>query len=195
MEVPSQKNRWIGLLPGLVGFLAICCITSFGCGLAGYLIGQQVSQNGSSDFWSGSTPTVGNPAPDFELISLKGETIRLSDFRGQPVLLNFWASWCGPCVIEMPAIQDRYQRYASNLVVLGVNLGESENTVRGFAEENELTFTILLDLNEEAEQLYRIDAIPTSYFIDSQGIIQSVWIGSMSEQTLDDLLLSVGIGK
>jgi thiol-disulfide isomerase/thioredoxin len=84
-------------------------------------------------------PRAGFRAPDFTLTTLDGETVTLSDLRGQPVLINFWATWCPPCRAEMPAIQAAYEQYAAQeLVVLGVDMAESPQTVAGFVQESSL---------------------------------------------------------
>ncbi len=138
-------------------------------------------------------PVKGALAPDFELQSLSGETVRLSDHQGQVVLVNFWATWCGPCKIEMPAIQDRYERYSPDLVVLAVNVAELPETVADFIEELQLTFDPLLDPNYEIETLYRIVGYPSSFFVDKDGVIQAVHIGFMTEGQLDGYLIDAGL--
>ena len=93
-------------------------------------------------------PVAGHPAPDFTLKDIEGQTVNLSDFRGQPVIINFWATWCGPCRVEMPHLQAAYEAHqADGLVVLGVNLTErdSPQMVPGFLEEFGLTFPVVLD--------------------------------------------------
>lgn len=117
---------------------------------------------------------VGDRAPDFKLTTLQGEQVRLSDYQGQPVMLNFWATWCGPCRFEMPNMEKLYQEH--DVEVLAVNLTTTERStsdVEYFVESFNLNFDILLDKEDEVSDLYKTLAIPTTYMIDSQGIIQN----------------------
>ncbi|MDP5273761.1 redoxin domain-containing protein [Chengkuizengella axinellae] len=138
-------------------------------------------------------PEVGKIAPDFTLGGLDGQVYRLSDFAGQPVIVNFWGTFCEPCVREMPAIEDIYKKYQSkDVVVLGVNLnGEPEVTVRSFVNQVGVTFPILLDNRVVSEQ-YDVKYYPTTFFIDSKGKIIEKKIGEMNEsyliQTVNKLL-------
>lgn len=142
------------------------------------------------------SPRIGFAAPDFTLETLSGETLTLSDLRGQPVMLNIWASWCLPCRVEMPAIERVYQRHrADGLVVVGLNVTaqDSEAAARAFAEEFGLTFPIVLDRDGRASAQYDLLGLPSTYFIDREGIVRDVIIGGpMSEAlmlaTIDELL-------
>jgi peroxiredoxin len=135
-------------------------------------------------------------APDFTLFNTLGEEVQLSRFKGQAILINFWATWCGPCRIEMPALQDRFERYQDDgLVVLAVDFDESQEDVAFFGEELGLTFELLLDPGGDIQSLYRIMGYPTSYFVDSQGIVKVKHIGIMTEDQLDDNLARIGIGN
>jgi peroxiredoxin len=135
-------------------------------------------------------------APDFTLFNTLGEEVQLSRFKGQAILINFWATWCGPCRIEMPALQDRFERYQDDgLVVLAVDFDESQEDVAFFGEELGLTFELLLDPGGDIQSLYRIIGYPTSYFVDSQGIVKVKHIGIMTEDQLDDNLARIGIGN
>ena len=121
---------------------------------------------------------VGELAPDFQLSNLEGQSISLSDFRGKPVLINFWASWCGPCRYEMPFIQEVYEEWsASGLVVLAINKGESLSTAKDFMQSYNLSFPALLDINQDVALEYNIRGIPATFFIDKDGIIQAIKVG------------------
>lgn len=128
-------------------------------------------------------PQIGKLAPDFTLPSLDGQTVSLNDLRGQPVFINFWASWCPACREEMPLIQTVHERQAGqsqSAIILGINVGESPSTVEGFMQENELSFPVLLDITQTVAQNYNIRAIPTTFFIDSEGIIREIKIGAFT---------------
>jgi peroxiredoxin len=142
-----------------------------------------------------AAPVVGAPAPDFSLIDTRGQPIRLHGLRGQYVLINFWATWCGPCRIEMPALQSRHQRFWDmGLMVLGVNFDEAASAVRAYGEELGLSFPLLLDPGAEVQQLYRMRGYPVSFFVDREGIIRIHHIGVMTEGQLDGYLAELGIG-
>ena len=120
-------------------------------------------------------PVVGALSPDFYLLNLNQERIQLSDFVGKPVLLNFWATWCEPCRVEMPLIQNRYEKYSEEgLVVLTINAAEPQENVEVFKNELGLSFEFLLDPVADVQRLYRIQGYPTSVFVDSDGIIQVI---------------------
>ena len=126
-----------------------------------------------------------NLAPDFQLPDLDGQLVTLSDLRGSPVLLNFWATWCGPCRSEMPFIQDisEDEEFSSNgLLILAINIGEDSSTAKRFMVDNGLTFNVLLDTDQKIASEYNIRAIPTTFFIDKDGIIRDVKVGAFSSK-------------
>jgi len=130
-------------------------------------------------------PQVGNPAPDFQLQSLDGQAVSLSALRGRPVLLNFWATWCGPCQIEMPFLQEAFddsEWSEKGLVILAVNQGESPSRAKQFMERNDLSFLVLLDTNFEVSEAYNASRIPVTFFIDKDGIIKDKKIGPFTSQ-------------
>ena len=136
---------------------------------------------------------LGKSAPDFELVSIDGESVHLSELQGTPVLINFWATWCAPCRLEMPILQDSYERYSQDLIVVAVNAGEPEYEVRTFADELGLTFDILLDPDRKIERLYRLRGYPTTYFLDAEGTLKFQHIGSLTEGQLRDYLVQIGL--
>lgn len=131
---------------------------------------------------------VGHEAPDFVLTTLQGEPFQLSELRGKGVILNFWGRWCQPCEAEMPTLEKVYQDYKDQgITVIGLNIGETDVAVKPFVERYDLHFPIVLDLKKEITQLYGIGPIPTTYFIDQQGIVKKIVIGGpMSEQAITD---------
>ncbi len=123
----------------------------------------------------------GDMAPDFELETLGGEAVKLSDYRGKKVLINFWATWCPPCRAEMPDMEKFYND--KDVEILAVNLTETEGSpddVQPFVNEFGLTFPVLMDRTSDVSSTYRISPIPTSYFIDTKGRIASVSLGAMN---------------
>jgi peroxiredoxin len=142
------------------------------------------------------TPKIalGFSAPEFKLITYLGDEVKLSDLKGSPVLVNFWATWCQPCRLEMPNLQGRFEQYHPDIYVLAVNFDEPADLVQSFAEELNLTFPILLDPGGRIQSLYQIRGYPTTFLIDSDGIIRVIHIGFMTENQLDDYLKQVGVG-
>ena len=134
------------------------------------------------------SPREGFPAPDFTLNTVGGGPATLSAYRGQVVIVNLWASWCGPCRAEMPAIQqvDAANRHRG-LAVLAVNgtFQDSESDAQAFAQELGLTFPILLDRDGAVSKRYLLRALPSTFFIDRKGVIRTVVFGGpMSVATI-----------
>ncbi len=135
---------------------------------------------------------LNQPAPDFELKTLDGERVRLSSFRGHPVLLNFWASWCGPCRRELPGLVKIYGQYKDQgLVVLGVN-DEGKGAARKFAESANLSFPTVDDSASKTHRQYRVRSIPSVFLINSDGKVVRFFSGARDEDGLRVALKSVG---
>lgn len=139
--------------------------------------------------------SVGSQAPEIELTDLKEETVRLSDLRGKPVLVNFWATWCAPCRIEMPVMEKKYRAYkeSEKFVILAVDVKDDSgvDAVRRFLGELSLTFPVLLDSDGRAGTAYNVLGLPTSFFIDRRGVIRAARVGAMSEQYIDEQLQKI----
>ncbi len=140
---------------------------------------------------------VGSSAPDFTLKTINGEDLSLSSFKGEPVVLNFWATWCEPCKDEMPHFQQVYDRYSKtdSLNVIAVNMNETADKASAFFNEYKLTFPSLIDVNQSVTVgKYGILGLPTTYFIDSKGIIKYVKIGPiLTETELAARLETIGV--
>ncbi|MBI4770918.1 MAG: TlpA family protein disulfide reductase [Chloroflexi bacterium] len=184
---PSHPALWLLILGGLLIGAAAGLLLFFG--LPGATGGASAPAAGDA------RPEAGAPAPDFALQRLDGRQVRLSDYRGNPLLINFWATWCGPCRVEMPAIQSRYQQYAVShgFKVLAVDFDEPAPDVAAFTQNLGLTFDVLLDPGARVQDLYRVRAYPTSFFVDRAGVIRAVQIGLMNEAQLDDYLRQIGV--
>ncbi|MDV7764880.1 TlpA disulfide reductase family protein [Peribacillus sp. CSMR9] len=130
---------------------------------------------------------IGAKAPDFNLKTLDGKQVELSDYKGKKVMLNFWATWCPPCKKEMPDMEKYTQQAGDDVVVLAVNI-DPENDVQSFVEDNGITFTIPLDsqsAKNPVNERYKILSIPTTYFIDKEGIIRNKVISAMQLKDME----------
>jgi cytochrome c biogenesis protein CcmG/thiol:disulfide interchange protein DsbE len=135
-------------------------------------------------------PQPDSIAPDFELPDLDGQTVRLSDLRGRPVLVNFWASWCPSCRAELPALESAYQTYGDQVAFLAVDVKEPADTVADFVSSFGLSLPIVLDSQGAvSDQLYQIRGIPTSLFIAPDGVVSARHVGPLTEKDIDRYLV------
>lgn len=188
MDQPNNRikiNTWLGLLLITMLLVAAC---------SGVTTTQEPAPpQGVDDTTTTNTlppaPKKGHPAPDFTLATLEGDEVSLNDFRGKPVIVNFWASWCGPCRLEMPDLQETFTEREDELTVLGVNLTERDgdlDEVAGFIDEFDLTFPIVLDEDGAVADLYQVRGQPASVFIDADGTVATVFYGVINEQFIED---------
>lgn len=186
MNANPNKQVLIGVAV-ISGICLVCCVAAGGAAAIGapYLADMVASA-------VGIPLTVGSDAPDFELESLEGGSVRLSEFRGRPVLLVFGATWCPPCRAEAPLIQDAHEEYPE-LVVLLVDMDESADVVQGYVDEMGLTHLVLLDTTSAATHKYHVNAIPASFFIDAAGVIRALEVGQLSRAALAEKLAAIGI--
>ena len=135
---------------------------------------------------------LGCEAPDFQLKTPSGDTIQLSDYRGKPVILDFWAINCPYCVAEMADFQHLYDEYQDQgLMILAINENETGSEVGYYVAKNELTYTFLLDSQEAVGSLYQVVGIPTSFFLDPSGVIQKIGIGQITRDVMYSNLTAV----
>ena len=129
-----------------------------------------------------------NPAPDFTVVDRNGAEVRLSDFRGKPVVLNFWASWCGPCKSEMPDFEEAWKKYGDKIHFVLVNLTDgSQETVESasaYIDGQGYTFPIYFDTAYSAAMAYGVNGVPVTYFIDGDGNLVAYGQGALSAETL-----------
>lgn len=140
-----------------------------------------------------SSPTaIGSLAPDFTLASLDGEPVTLSDLRGRPVLVNFWASWCGPCIEEFPLLREAAARHAPDgLAVVGIVYRDRSTAAREFMERHGGTWPAAMDPGERVAAAYGIVGPPETYFIARDGTIVGRHIGQITAASLDDKLAAI----
>ncbi|MGN0301562.1 MAG: TlpA family protein disulfide reductase [Anaerotardibacter sp.] len=174
----------------LVGLVLVCLVT--GAALLYNTLSEEAS-NSFNTINGTATKTDNNetiPAKDFTVYDANGDPHKLSDYQGKPVVLNFWASWCGPCRSEMPLFQEQFDKQGNTITFLMVNLtdGKSETveSASSFVEAQNYTFPILFDTKQEASQTYGIYSVPMTFFIDAQGNQKAQVLGALNEKTLEE---------
>ncbi|MEW6240790.1 MAG: TlpA disulfide reductase family protein [Chloroflexota bacterium] len=173
-NLPSRKERW-----------EIIMLVSLAAGILWTVVSRTPSAVGAP-LSSSPSPREGFLSPDFTLDALDGSRITLSELRGRVVVVNFWATWCLPCREETPALEKSYELYKNaDVVVLGVNLTnqDSVSEVASFAREFELTYPILLDRDGSVGYLYQVNGLPTTFFINREGVIRTVVVGGPMSET------------
>jgi peroxiredoxin len=182
-----RKHRALGFLRQTTGVLSIIIASAVG---ASEYVGADIG------ITRPGVPLPGAPAPDFLLQDLEQNPVRLSGFRGKPVVLNFFASWCSPCLQELPIIQAAYLRATNGeFIVLGVSFQDSRWAIEELANDAGLTFPIVIDGDNSVGQAYRVIGPPYTFFIDASGIVVEVVSGAMEQETLQhnlDILLKTG---
>ncbi len=199
-----QKPETIRRLRSIVGLVAVVAIV----GVLGYVSlrkgdsstaleadGKRI-QTGRVDT-PGAAPLVGKIAPDFVLAGYDGRAVRLSDYRGKTVLLNFWASWCTTCAKEMPLMQRLAVEHRDDLVVLAVNQAEGSGTAKAWSNERALTALVFaLDSDKSVSDAYKLPAgLPHSFFIDQDGYVRAVVHGELTFDEMQQRLEETGTPK
>ena len=173
-NLPPRKRRW-----------EILMLVSLATGILWTLV-SRVPSAVDAPLSTSPSPCEGFLAPDFTLDTLDGTKVTLSKLRGKIVLINLWATWCPPCRAEMPALENAYKQYKdSGVVVLGLNVTnqDSEKDIPPFVDEFGLTFPILLDRDGSVSALYQLKGLPTTYFVNREGIIRTVVVGGPMNET------------
>lgn len=130
---------------------------------------------------------VSKQAPEFSLRTLEGNEVKLSDYKGKKVIINFWATWCPPCKAEMPAMQKLYERVNGQFDLLAINI-DPKNDVAGFVNDNRITFPVLLDESGKINESYSILSVPTTFLVDEKGIIVKKHIGAMTLDQMEEFI-------
>ncbi|MFL7838832.1 MAG: TlpA family protein disulfide reductase [Candidatus Promineifilaceae bacterium] len=157
-----------------------------------WIIESRESNIEPQNFLLTEAPLVGHLAPDFTAQTIDYETFALSEYvdregeNGRPVVLNFWASWCGPCRMEMPAFERASLKFADRAAILGVNQAESAETIERFAQTTAVTYPLLIDEDQNINYKYAVTNLPTTIFVDAQGVIREVFVGTMNQAVLEN---------
>jgi len=188
MQQGNNKLIWI-----LVFILALLAGSSYYNHDKSPNIDQPAQQKGSPDTGASSSKAAkGKLAPEITLNNLNGQTVKLSNYRGKVVILNFWASWCPPCKSEMPELDKAAREFASgsDAVLVSVNLTDgSRETVdkaTNYIADNKYSMIVLLDTQSRAANAYNITSIPATYIMDKQGVIVNTIVGPTTQKTLND---------
>lgn len=137
----------------------------------------------------------GRPAPDFDVPMLGGGRISLAELEGRPVALNFWATWCPPCVIELPLLQEAERRHADvGLAVVALNAGQHHEYLEGFMAERGLDIPIALDPGKDVYERYRVVGLPTTVWIDADGVVRAIELGVLTNDKIDAYVAQLTAG-
>lgn len=168
-----RNKRWLQII--ILGILLFV-----GC----YVIGNTI-------FGSDGIPKAREKAIEFSLPGMDQKIHKLSDYKGKLVFINFWGTFCPPCVFEMPALQSQYVKWKEQgVTILGVNLGESEVTLKAFVESNKVTFPILYDDNRTIARMYKVFSYPTTIVVKPNGKISDIIVGGMTESQIENIILN-----
>ena len=183
-ERQQKKNRQNNMM-----LLAAVILIIGGLGTLIWM-GAQSNEKPTTVFAEQAQAQQGGTAVNFELDSLTGDPVALDDYKGDVIVMNFWATWCPPCRAEMPGLNRFYETHRDDgVVILAINAQESVETVRPFIDANGFTFPVLLDLHGQVAQQYSTRSFPTTFIIDREGTIQHVQTGEISEKELDAIVL------
>ncbi len=175
-----MKKIWIGIFIALFVVFLVTAVVLYNMLSLNYTEESPAEENREE---------VLEQAPDFKVYNDSGDEVLFSDFKGKPVIINFWATWCGVCTTEFPHFENAYKKYGDKVQFMMLNMTEggyeTEEKARSFIEKNGYTFPVYYDKNLEASVKYYISAIPVTVFVDENGNIVTKRIGGMNEQMLN----------
>lgn len=175
MAQGARKTKgWLSFVPFLV--------------LAFFFVAAFVYQAGLD-----ARASVGAEAPDFTLARLDGGEAALSEFRGRPVVINFWTTWCKECRDEVPDLDAVYRAYAGEVVILGVSMREPESVVRPFVERYQATYPVLLDRDRRVAKMYRVTGVPETWVVGPDGVLLRQIIGPVNARELERTLVELAL--
>ncbi len=170
--IKTNTFLWIGV---------IFVVSGIGLWLGLGLAGEPVADSGLA--------AAGSPAPDFQLQTLDGTSVSLADYKGDVVVINFWATWCPPCRAEMPGIQVVYETYkADGLTVLAINAQEDTDTIQAFLQETGFTFPVLPDPYGQAIRAYGVRSFPATFILNRDGNIDTIHQGQITPEDLEAMV-------
>ncbi|MBU6360981.1 MAG: TlpA disulfide reductase family protein [Chloroflexota bacterium] len=182
--------------------IVLLVFSLFGVGAAALVVGASNTQLTNST--ANNTPTrrvlrENTPAPDFTLTTLEGANIKLSDYQGRRIMLNFWASWCAPCLAETPDLVSAYNNLLkqgeSDILFVGIGVNDDIQNLRKFAENNRVPYLIINDPTSVVADAYGVIAMPITVFIDEKGLIYRKFIGAVKQQQVIDVFKEMKGGK
>ncbi len=182
--------------------IVLLVFSLLGVGAAALVIGASNAQLTNST--ANNTPArrvlrENTPAPDFTLTTLEGATIKLSDYQGRRIMLNFWASWCAPCLAETPDLVSAYNNLLkqgeSDILFVGIGVNDDIQNLRKFAENNRVPYLIVNDPTSVVADAYGVIAMPITVFIDEKGLVYRKFIGAVKQQQVMDVFKEMKGGK
>ncbi|MFC1959077.1 peroxiredoxin family protein [Chloroflexota bacterium] len=187
--IRAREHWWVLAGAGVTCILAFVILWVVGLPDVAAVVALDVGSDGQP-----IAPVVGAVAPSFSVQTTDGDTLTLADLRGSPVILNFWATWCGPCQVELPDLQRLYEeRQNTGLRVVGINVDEAPAVFGPWAAARGLTFVMVADVGAEIQALFHVRGTPQTIIIDADGVIQAVFYGPLTfnrlERVLDDLVM------
>ncbi|MGJ7046177.1 TlpA family protein disulfide reductase [Thermoanaerobacterium thermosulfurigenes] len=184
----SNKNVILTVLVVLVLILGISIYF-----LNNYVVSSQTKSRNANNATSNAQVGIekGDLAPDFTLKDVNGKTVTLSKLRGKKVILNFWATTCPYCKIEMPELNKFYENNKNDVVLLAIDIGEDKSTVENYLSGKGYSFNVLLDSDAKVAMDYKVQFIPMSFFIDKDGIIRAISNGAMTYDEVDEYFKTI----
>ena len=182
----SPTTNWSDTIRSSRTSIAILALVlAFGCARSGT---EEKGVGAGKGAVPANAGAIGSKAPDFELTDLSGKKVQLSDFQGKVVILDFWATWCGPCRMEIPNFVKLQTKYGDKLAIVGLTVSSPEADVRSFAQKQGINYSVLLEADNLTDRYGGIVGIPTTFVLDRQGRITQKFIGVMEPSTFEEAI-------